>query len=141
MITISSLTEAGYPYKMEEDGNPCQLCVRKRKHHCKKKLNLSCKEKIIVYRILSPTEQKIYWFLKNASRNGKKEVLIRNRDFTTSIGSDYRSFHYAFHRLKDKELIEVKTLSLKGMKKTSPRKVYKFIGVSRNAMERFDFSN
>ena len=94
-----------------------------------------------MYRLLSPTEQKIYWFLKSASKGGKKKVLIRNRDFTASIGSDYRSFHYAFHNLRDKKLIEVDTLSLKGKKKTSPRKIYKFIGVSRDEMDQFDFSH
>jgi hypothetical protein len=125
----------------EDEGELCWSCVRRRRQHCKKRLKLSCKEKILVYRLLSPTEQKIYWFLKSASRDGKKKVLIRNRDFTASIGSDYRSFHYAFHNLASKELIETSTLSLKGKKKTSPRKLYKFIGVSRNAMELFDFSN
>lgn len=94
-----------------------------------------------MYRLLSPTEQKIYWFLKNASRNGKKKVKIRNNDFTASIGSASRTFHYAFHHLNDKGFIEVETLSIKGQKKTSPRKVYKFVGVSRNDMEQFDFSH
>jgi len=95
----------------------------------------------MVYRLLSPTEQKIYWFLKNASEEGKRRVLIRNRDFTASIGSDYRSFHYASKRLKGKEMIEMETLSLVGKKKTSPRKVYSFIGVSKDEMDKFDFSS
>ncbi len=94
-----------------------------------------------MYRLLSPTEQKVYWFLKNASRNGKKKIKIRNKDFTASIGSANRTFHYAFHSLNDRGFIEVEILSIKGREKTSPRKVYKFIGVSRDAMEQFDFSH
>ncbi len=142
MITISSLTEADYPHRMEEENEeePCWACVRRSKQPCKKRLKLSCKEKSLVYRLLSPTEQKIYWFLKSASRNGERGVKIRNNDFTASIGSAHRSFHYAFHSLKDRGFIEVESLSIKGREKTSPRKVYKFIGVPRDAMERFNFS-
>ena len=94
----------------------------------------------MVYRILGPTEQKIYWFLKNASKNGKRKVLIKNRDFVISIKTNYRSFHYALRNINDRGLINIDILPLKGMKKTNPRKVYKFIGVSRDAMERFNFS-
>jgi hypothetical protein len=125
----------------EKNGEMCWLCVRKRRQHCEEELNLNCKEKIMVYRLLSPTEQKIYWFLKNASKEGKRKVLIRNRDFTASIGSDYRSFHYASKRLKGKGMIQMETLSLVGKKKTSPRKMYSFIGVPKDEMDKFDFSS
>ncbi|MHA2264849.1 MAG: hypothetical protein ACXAEN_20850 [Candidatus Thorarchaeota archaeon] len=91
--------------------------------------------------MLSPTEQKIYWFLKSASKEGKKKVLIKNKDFTASIGSDYRSFHYASRRLRDKGVIQMITLPLDGRKKTSPRKVYSFMGVPQDEMDKFDFSN
>ncbi len=143
MIVINSLTEATYPHQMEEGTKkePCQDCVRRKKQHCKEELNYSCREKIIVYRLLSPTEQKIYWFLKSASKSGERGVKIRNNDFTASIGSAHRSFHYAFHSLKDRGFIEVETLSIKGMEKTSPRKLYRFIGVPKDAMERFNFSH
>jgi hypothetical protein len=96
---------------------------------------------MMVYRLLSPTEQKIYWFLKNASRNGKKKVKIRNKDFTASIGSAARTFHYAFHNLKDRGFIGIEILSIKGMEKTSPRKVYSFAGVPSDEMEQFNFSH
>ncbi len=144
MKEINSLAQADFPSVMEEEGEggkTCWECVRKRQKRCREELNLSCKEKIIVYKLLTHTEQKMYWYLKNASMGGRKRVLIRNSDFTSAIRSDARSFYYATKRLISRGMIDVAFLPQTGKRRNTPRKVYKFKGVPKDEVERFDFSH
>jgi hypothetical protein len=126
---------------MEEETEDCSKCVRDKKKPCKERLLLTCKEKIIVYQTLPPTGQKIYWFLKDASRKGKRRVLIKDKLFSMAIDCEYRSFYYGCDYNKANGFIETETTKKMGNRKSYPRKMYTFIGVTKDVMERFNFSN
>ena len=117
----------------------CLSCVKNKKKPCRERLLLACKEKIIVYKSLPPIGQRIYWFLKSATRNGKRRVLIKDKLFSFAIDSEYRSFYYGCTYNKANGFIETETT--KWQKKSYPRKMYTFVGVTKDAMERFDFPN
>jgi len=123
---------------MEEEIADCSKCVRGKKQPCNGKVKTICKERIAVYRTLPPTGQKIYWFLKAASKNGKKKVLIKDKLFAVAIDSEYKSFYYGCDFNRSHGYIEVEKIKWK--QKSYPRKLYTFVGVTKDVMERFNFS-
>lgn len=136
-LVIETLEEARYPSEQGGEEEDCEKCVRGKKNPCKKRLTVKCKEMIVVYKTLPLTGQKIYWFLKNASRNGKRRVLIKDKLFAAAIDCEYKSFYYGCDFNRSHGYIEVE--KIKWEQKSYPRKLYTFVGVDRDVFKRFDF--